>query len=90
MYSLVFTHSFKKALKRCVDRGCDVEIFKTAARILEEKGKLPAEYKPHKLHGKYIGFWECHQQPDWLMVWKQNKKELILTFTHTGTHDELF
>ncbi|MBR3467311.1 MAG: type II toxin-antitoxin system mRNA interferase toxin, RelE/StbE family, partial [Bacteroidales bacterium] len=36
------------------------------------------------------GFWECHLQPDWLMVWKQNKKELILTFTHTGTHDELF
>lgn len=67
-----------------------MEIFKTAARILEEKGKLPAEYKPHKLHGKYIGFWECHLQPDWLMVWKQNKKELILTFTHTGTHDELF
>lgn len=55
MYSLVFTHSFKKALKRCVDRGCDVEIFKTAARILEEKGKLPAEYKPHKLHGKFLG-----------------------------------
>ena len=90
MYSLVFTHSFKKALKRCVERGCDEEIFKTAAGILEEKGKLPAEYRPHKLHGKYKGFWECHLQSDWLLVWTQNKKELILTFTHTGTHDELF
>lgn len=63
MYSLVFTNSFKKALKKCVERGCDKEIFKTAAEILKEKGKLPAEYKPHKLHGKYKGFWECHLQP---------------------------
>ena len=90
MYSLVFTHSFKKALKKCVERGCDRNVFMTAAGILEKNGKLPAEYKPHKLHGKYKGFWECHLQTDWLLVWTQNKKELILTFTHTGTHDELF
>lgn len=77
-------------MKKCVERGCDKEIFKTAARILEEKGKLPSRIKPHKLRGRYKGYLECHLLPDWLMVWTVNKKELILTFTHTGTHDELF
>lgn len=58
--------------------------------LLSENGVLPSEYKPHKLSGKYNGLWECHIKPDWLLVWKQNDKELILLFTNTGTHSDLF
>lgn len=58
--------------------------------LLSENGVLPSEYKPHKLSGKYSGLWECHIKPDWLLVWKQNDKELILLFTNTGTHSDLF
>jgi len=33
---------------------------------------------------------ECHVQPDWLLIWKQNDTELILILTSTGTHSDLF
>lgn len=43
-----------------------------AVKQLELHGELPVGYKPHKLFGDRKGQWECHIQPDWLMVWEQN------------------
>ena len=47
--------------------------------------------------GKHKGFdetnprlWECHIQGDWLLIWSQDDTELILLFTDTGTHSDLF
>ena len=61
-----------------------------AIELLRQTGSLPAKYKPHKLSGKYKGCWEYHIQPDWLLVWQQNDKELILLFTNPETHSDLF
>ena len=38
----------------------------------------------------YANCWECHLQSDWLLVWMQNETELIILFTNTGTHSDLF
>jgi len=57
---------------------------------LQEKGSLPEKYLPHKLQGKYKGCWECHINPDWLMIWKQFDKELQLILVDTGSHSDLF
>jgi hypothetical protein len=54
------------------------------------EGKLPAEYLPHLLHGNRRGQWECHIQPDWLLIWEQHDQELILVMLNTGTHADLF
>ena len=67
-----------------------MELLRKAISLLAETGTLPATYKPHKLAGKYKVLWECHLQPDWLLVWQQNDTELILLFTNTGTHADLF
>ena len=58
--------------------------------LLEEFGKLPSEYKPHKLSGQYAGSWECHIMPDWLLIWKQDDDELVLVMTNTGSHSDVF
>ncbi len=89
-YLIKYSGRFKKSYKRCIKRGCDPELFQTVVKILSDTGSLPAEYKPHILHGNYEGFWECHITPDWLLVWLQNDNELILTLTDTGTHSDLF
>ena len=89
-YSVILTSSFKKDAKRCKKRGYNTALLREAIRILSEKGMLPSSYRPHKLSGKYSDCWECHLQPDWLLVWKKNNNELILTMTATGTHDDLF
>lgn len=90
MYEVIYTGQFKKSLKQCVRRGLDVNIFKTVLDILQEKGQLPAEYHPHKLTGKYKGCWECHMQPDWLLIWEQEDRQLRLILVDTGTHSDLF
>ncbi|MBK9329068.1 MAG: type II toxin-antitoxin system YafQ family toxin [Sphingobacteriales bacterium] len=62
----------------------------TAIEKLQTDGKLPANYKPHKLTGNYKGFWECHIRPDWLLIWLQNDTKKEITLTNTGTHSDLF
>ncbi len=89
-YQIQFTGQFKKSYKRCIKRGCDQNIFKTAISILSETGALPDMYKPHRLHGNYEGFWECHLQSDWLLVWMQHDQKLVLILTDIGTHSDIF
>lgn len=90
MWEIEYTNRFKRSFKRCIKRGLNVEVFATAVEILHQTGTLPPEYRPHKLSGKYTGYWECHLQPDWLLVWLPREEELVLTFIDTGTHSDLF
>ena len=82
--------SFKKDFKRCIKRGLDMSLIKRAMNLLEESGTLPSEYYPHRLKGSRKKQWECHIQPDWLLVWEQNDNQLTLLFLETGTHSDLF
>ena len=55
MYEIIYTGQFKRSLKKCVKRGFEIKVFTDALDILQEKGRLPLEYKPHRLSGKYSG-----------------------------------
>ena len=90
MYTISYTGQFKKSLKLCVKRGLNPQLLAEAVDILQRTGSLPETYKPHKLKGRYVGCWECHIQPDWLLVWRQNDQELELLMVDTGTHSDLF
>ena len=72
MYQLATTKQFEKDYKLCKKRGYKMELVDSIFLLLEQKGNLPAKYKPHKLTGNYQGFLECHIQPDWLLIWLQN------------------
>lgn len=89
-YRIETPTSFTKALKRCIKRGLKYEHFETVVKILASEGSLPQKYRPHKLSGKYNGLWECHIQPDWLLIWRQNDEELVLVMVNTGSHSDLF
>ena len=90
MYILSTTNQFERDYRLCKKRGYEMELLNTIIVLLAEKGKLPAQYKPHKLAGNYRGFWECHIQPDWLLIWLQNDTKNTIEFTRTGTHADLF
>ncbi len=90
MYTIKFTGVFKRQMKLCERRGYDMELLREAIRILSTEGKLPEKYLPHVLHGDRNGQWECHIQPNWLLVWEQHDQELILVMLNTGTHSDLF
>ena len=89
-YIIVRTNRFKKSLRRCLKRGLNEQLIKDAIILLTTTGTLPPKYKPHCLSGEFEGAWECHIQPDWLMVWKQNDQELVLLLLETGSHSDIF
>ncbi len=90
MYNIRFTSEFKQQMRLCQRRGYNMELLREAIRILTTEGKLPSKYLPHPLHGDRKGQWECHIQSNWLLVWEQNDRELILIMINTGTHSDLF
>ncbi|MBR1546530.1 MAG: type II toxin-antitoxin system YafQ family toxin [Prevotella sp.] len=90
MYSIHTTKRFEKDLKRCMKRGLKIQLIYDAIQLLQKTGTLPKEYLPHQLKGDHKGQWECHIQPNWLMTWEQNDKELTLLFLETGTHVDIF
>ena len=90
MYSIEYTNRFKKDLLRCQKQGKDMKLIHSVISQLVNKGMLPAKYHPHKLVGRYAGKWECHIQPDWLLVWEQYDKQLRMVMTNTGSPSEIF
>jgi mRNA interferase YafQ len=89
-YKLRFTREFKRSLKRCLKRGYNEDLLTEVLSLLANDGRLPEKYRPHILHGKYEGYWECHIRPDWLLIWDKNEEELVLLMVDTGTHADLF
>ena len=89
-YSILFSNQFKRSYKKCLKRGYNKALFEEVVTLLAETGTLPARYKAHKLVGEWKGLWECHIQPDWLLIWEQREEELVLILTDTGTHSDLF
>lgn len=87
---LVMATQFRKDLKRINKRDKDLSLLKDVLQTLREEQALEEKYRDHALTGNYIGFRECHVQPDWLLVYAINKEELILTASRTGSHSDLF
>lgn len=55
MYEIAYSTRFKRSFKKCLKRGLNPDIFRKAVEILAETGRLPSQYRPHKLSGKYNG-----------------------------------
>lgn len=81
---------FKKEFQKMIKRGHSVEKFKEVLSYLVNEKPLPLEYKDHKLKGDYMGYRECHIEPDWLLIYKIEKEILTLILSRTGTHSDLF
>ncbi len=87
-YKIQIENSFEKDLKKIRRRGKDLSKLKKVTLLLENGTALPEKYKNHKLTGNYKGYWECHIEPDWLLVYKKLNKTFFLA--RTGTHSDLF
>jgi mRNA interferase YafQ len=79
---------FRADLKRQKRRGKDLEELFAAVELLAEQGSLPPAYAPHRLSAEWSGVWECHIEPDWLLIYMVTNEEVLLI--RTGTHDDLF
>ena len=90
MYIIKKWTQFKKDYKKIMnDNSKKSELF-FVLKILMNWEKLPEKYNDHELKWKYIWFRECHIRPDFLLIYKIYKKELILSLFRLWTHSELF
>lgn len=90
MLDLYFSAKFKKDYKKMVKRGCNPSLLEEVVELLRQQIPLPPKNRDHELSGNYVGYRECHLSPDWLLVYKVDKGELILVLARTGTHSDLF
>lgn len=90
MLKLVTTSKFRKDYKLVKKRGYPIKVLEEVLDKLLAGEPLDEKYRDHALVGNYIGFRECHIQPDWLLIYSIENDKLILTASRTGTHADLF
>jgi mRNA interferase YafQ len=86
--TLFASNSFQKDLKLAVKRGKAVKKLQRIIDLLLEDAALPSRARPHKLSGEYARLWECHIEPDWLLIYDLTEDEVRLY--RTGSHSDLF
>ena len=79
-----------KDYKQAIKRGLKIELLDEVIRRLARGEELPEKNRDHVLSGDWIGFRECHVQPDWLLIYRIESDVLVLTLSRTGTHADLF
>ena len=91
-YSIDYTSRFKKQYKRLKKQGKDIKKLRNLITILANGEILPPEYRNHKLVNDryYQNCFECHIEPDWLLVYKIENNTLMLLLHSTVSHSELF
>lgn len=88
-YKLAITNTFKRDYKKIVKRNYNISLLENVVDKLLNGEQLPESNKDHDLKGKWIGYRECHIQPDWLLVYKISDNILTITLSRTGTHSDL-
>lgn len=90
MFNIVVSNQFKKDIKLAQKRGLDLSLLSDVVEKLANGMELSTKNKDHSLSGNYVGYRECHIQPNWLLVYKVEERNLLLFLFRTGTHSDLF
>ncbi|HHT95130.1 MAG TPA: type II toxin-antitoxin system YafQ family toxin [Clostridia bacterium] len=90
MLKIKYHSSFKRDYKRLKKRGMNMDLLHEAISLLAKNTPLPEHYRDHALTGNLKGYRDLHITPDWLLIYKIKRKELILILSRTGSHSDLF
>jgi mRNA interferase YafQ len=82
------TTAFERDLRRVNKQGKDLEKLEAIVNLLQAKEPLPDRCRPHLLRGNWAGYWDCHVEPDWILLYRVTDAALVLV--RTGSHAALF
>ena len=82
------TSRFLRDLKQARKRGKDIGKIETVIDALARGEHLAPKHFPHPLKGRMKGLMECHVEPDWLLIWEEDDRDIVLV--RCGTHADLF
>jgi mRNA interferase YafQ len=86
----ILTNQFKKELGLMKRRRMNMARLRAVMELIEAERPLPERCRPHPLHGNYAGKWECHVEPDWLLVYLIDRAAQTVVFHRTGSHSDLY
>ncbi len=91
-FEVKYSSKFSKSLKKIKKQGKDLIKLEEVVTKIANGETLESKYKNHKLKndGIYTNCYECHIEPDWLLIYRYNNNELILLLVNTGSHADLF
>ncbi len=91
MYKKIFTHRFKRSMKKIIRSGSiSREHIETFIDAIASGKAFERKHFDHALAGDYIGYRECHIKPDLLLIYKIEKNILVLILADIGSHSNLF
>lgn len=88
MLKVSTTTKFEREIEIARKQGKDMSKLGDIIKKLSKEEPLDPRHRNHKLKGNYKDRWECHIEPNWLLVYYKTKEEII--FERTGTHSKLF
>ena len=88
VFELQVTNQFKKSIDLSYARNFDLNLLVEVIKLLMQDKPLPAKNHAHQLKGQYVGVWECHIKPDWLLLWQTDRDKLVLLLLNTATHSD--
>ena len=90
LYEIRTYKQYDRDVKLAVRRGLDIDKLLDAVKLLQQGEPLPAKYRNHLLSGDYKGYWACHINPDWLLLYEKDTEIRIISLYRTGTHADIF
>ena len=88
IFEVQVTNQFKKSIDLSYARNFNLQLLLEIIELLAQDKPLPSKNHAHQLKGQYIGVWECHIKPDWLLMWQEDKGKLVLLLLNTATHSD--
>ena len=85
MRTFNYSKRFRRDYALCKKQGKDMHKLHAVLRTLESGDIIPPQYKNHPLKNSWIGYRDLHIEPDWILIYKIQKDEIIL-LAATGTH----
>ncbi|MCL5017308.1 MAG: type II toxin-antitoxin system YafQ family toxin [Patescibacteria group bacterium] len=93
MYTILRTKDFERSFKRLTNSGLKQNKKKVIGSVIDKiasGSSLDKKYKDHSLSGEFSGYRECHIFNDLLLIYKIDKKAVILVLIDIGSHSQLF
>ena len=88
MKEVIQTSQFKRDIKRLKKRGKDLEKLGNVVRLLAADELLEEKHRDHALIGRWVGSRDCHIEPDWILIYRNEPVSLYLE--RSGSHSDLF
>ena len=90
MLKPTFTGPFRKDRRLMERRNKDINKLDEVLNMLIDEQPLLSRHKNHQLHGNWEGSYECHIEPDWLLIYDLDITSRKISFHRTGSHSDLY